>query len=182
MLIFNDSSGSKVVSPVGFIVIVFDVVPLAIITVPEVVLIVAAPDCVKSEPKVAVDDVMPSFTSKLMVKLLEGAVLAVKVNVKLLILFSFKELKFFVRVMVGLETTKLKLLNLGNQFSFTSKNGIEISKIKALEKESIKVLREVKGYAFIISPIEGKLKPFEEKIIILRFFNEIPGQIVNKIK
>ena len=76
-------------SPVGFIVITLEVVPTAIVTVPEVVFIDVAPVWVKSLPKVAVALVMPSFTSKLMTKLLVGASLAVRVNIKLLLLFSF---------------------------------------------------------------------------------------------
>lgn len=62
------------------------------------------------------------------------------------------------------------------EINFTSPKGMEFTKMRQIEKDSVLYLSNKKGVAIVIEPKRGKLEPHSECLIKVSFFNECVGE------
>lgn len=67
------------------------------------------------------------------------------------------------------------------QIIFTSKQGIEHTRLKQLEKESHMYLSNKKGVALVIEPNQGRLDPYSEVHVLITIYNECVGDFEDEL-
>ncbi len=67
------------------------------------------------------------------------------------------------------------------QIIFTSNKGIEHTRLKQLEKESLMYLSNKKGVALLIEPNQGRLDPYSEVHVLITVYNECVGDFEDEL-
>ena len=74
------------------------------------------------------------------------------------------------------------ILNDGHEaYNFTSAKGVEFTKIKQIEKDSVLYLNNKKGAAIVISPSQGYLDKNSEVLITVSIYNECVGDFEDEL-